>query len=48
MGTNNIRSERRQVTRRNGKDRRVNPYVCTTPDLRILKTRRIKDRRKNV
>ena len=46
MQTNNIGPESRDLTRRSRKDRRVNPYIHTIPDLRNIKTRRIKNRRR--
>ncbi len=36
----------RKTERRSGKDRRVNPYIHSTPDLRDKKRRRTLDRRK--
>ncbi len=44
--TNNIGPESRNVTRRSRRDRRVDPYIHTIPDLRSIKTRRIKNRRR--
>ncbi len=45
MKGNYMEHERRKAERRNVKDRRINPYIHSTPDERKVERRDSKDRR---